>query len=164
MFPRFFFLANDDLLMILAQTKEPKAVQPHMDKCFEGIQSLMFSETDEVYGMVSAEDERVEYDKKIDVNEGEKKGNVEKWLLDVEAQMKKTLQRICKDSLVQYGNTKRTEWVLQWPGQVILAVNQIDWTQGVENAISNASLQEYETLLNNQILDIVQLVRTDLTA
>ena len=147
-FPRFYFLANDDLLMILAQTKEPQAVQPHMDKCFEGIQSLMFNDKDEVFGMISAEDERIEYDKKIDVNEGDKKGNVEKWLLDVEAQMRGTLKRACKDSLKDYGETKRTVWVLNWPGQITLAVNQIDWTIGVEDAISAGTLVDYEKLLN----------------
>ena len=50
-FPRFYFLADTDLLLILAQTKDPLAVQPHMDKCFEGIAELVFSKNFEVEGM-----------------------------------------------------------------------------------------------------------------
>jgi len=84
-FARFFFLANEDLLQILAQTKNPRLVQAHMDKCFEGIQKIQFDEKDCVYGMISAEQEIVGFVKKIDVNEGDKKGNVEKWMLEIES-------------------------------------------------------------------------------
>ena len=83
-FPRFYFLANEDLLMLLAQTKDPELVQPHMEKCFEGINRVRFSDKQEVIAMISAEKEEVELCKKIDVNEGDKKGNVEKWMLEIE--------------------------------------------------------------------------------
>lgn len=73
--------------------------------------------------MVSAEGEVVQFDSKVDVNEGEKKGNVEKWMLEIEAQMRKTLQKICKDSMNQYNTTERTQWVRNWPGQIVLAAN-----------------------------------------
>lgn len=166
-FPRFYFLANEDLLLILAQTKDPLAVQAHMEKCFEGIQELIFEDKCMVRGMVSAEGEQVRFNDQINVEEGDNKGNIENWLTDVEKEMRKCLKKICADSCVAYVNTKRTDWVKKWPGQIILAVSQIFWTEGVESALkqgdrSSNAIVEFEDVLNKQIEDIVLLVRGDL--
>ena len=76
----------------------------------------MFSDKEEVYGMISAEGEQVEFDGKVDVNAGDKKGNVEKWMLEMESVMRKSLKKVCKESMLSYNSTPRTEWVRQWPG------------------------------------------------
>ena len=88
--------------MLLAQTKDPTLVQPHMEKCFEGINRVKFSEKMEVEGMISAEKEQVPLAKKIDVNEGDKKGNVEKWMLEIENVMRQTLKQLTRDSVKDY--------------------------------------------------------------
>lgn len=46
--------------------------------------------------MISAEGEQVQYIKDINVEEGDRKGNVEKWMLDVEAQMMGSLKDLAK--------------------------------------------------------------------
>lgn len=70
---RFYFLFNDELLEILAQTQNPQAVQPHLRKCFDAISQLEFglltpgegetSEkiqyTNDILAMVSPEGEKV---------------------------------------------------------------------------------------------------------
>ena len=45
LFPRFFFLSNEDLLEIIGQAKNPVAINKHIKKIYEGIDRI---ETDSV--------------------------------------------------------------------------------------------------------------------
>ena len=81
-FARLFFLSNDELLQILSETKDPLRVQPHLKKCFEGINTLHFDEQKVIQGMVSVEKETVPFQTPIDPALAN--GMVEKWMLQVE--------------------------------------------------------------------------------
>ena len=46
--------------------------------------------------------------------------------------MKSSLVSIIKESVEAYKNTPRKDWVIDWPGQIVLAGSQIYWTREVE--------------------------------
>lgn len=47
------------------------------------------------------------------------RGQVEKWLLELEHDMKKSVHLKIKESFEDYPNQVRHEWVLMWPGQCV---------------------------------------------
>jgi dynein heavy chain len=70
---RFYFLSNEELLDILSQVKNPAAVQPHLQKCFDGIRRLEMRQEEhglEVAAMVSAEGARLGLVKTVKVRSG----------------------------------------------------------------------------------------------
>ena len=62
-------------------------------------------------------------------------GMVEKWLLQVEDTMLTSLRHVIKESVAVYYNTPRDQWVLEWPGQVVLCGSSIFWTTEVSEAM-----------------------------
>ncbi|XP_052779096.1 dynein axonemal heavy chain 3-like isoform X2 [Mya arenaria] len=160
-FPRFFFLSNDELLEILSETKDPLRVQPHLKKCFEGISQLSFDPDKVITAMESAEKEVVQFSETI--RPADAKGLVEIWLSQVEQKMKQSLREVSLKATDAYTKIPRREWVLQWPGQVVLAASQIHWTAEVTQAINGQFLGPYLQKSNKQIDEIVSMVRGSLT-
>ncbi|XP_067934548.1 dynein axonemal heavy chain 3-like [Watersipora subatra] len=160
-FPRFFFLSNDELLEILSETKDPLRVQPHLKKCFEGIAQLTFNSETIITAMESAEDEKVKFCQTI--NPAETQGLVEKWLVQVERVMKLSLRQVTAEAVAAYSDQVRTDWVLNWPGQVVLAASTIHWTAEVTEAIQKSTLDKYLERSNQDIDNTVRLVRGKLS-
>ena len=160
-FPRFYFLSNEELLEILAETKDPLLVQPHLSKCFEGIARLHFTGDLEVTAMYSAEGEEVQMFGTV--NPKDYDNAVENWLQAVENLMVKTVHKETASSIEDLARRPRQTWMLEWPGQVVLCVSQLSWTQNVEDALHNFSLGAYEAVLSKQLVELVELVRGSLS-
>ena len=160
-FARFYFLSNDELLEILSQSKDPLAVQPHLSKCFENVNKLDFQKDLCMVAMYSGEGERVPF-KSTHYPEG----SVEFWLTDILCEMKATVQEQIVLSEADYRASPRGEWVLRWPGQVIIAGSTLFWTEEVEAAINangNAGLHEYYNQSHAQLMELTRIVATKIT-
>eukprot|EP01135_Chromosphaera_perkinsii_P012097 Nk52_evm35s2579 gene=Nk52_evmTU35s2579 len=156
MFPRFYFLSNDELLEILAQTKNPHAIQPHLRKCFDAIQSIEFStepKSIDILAMLSPEGEKVNLGKNVKA-----RGNVEVWLGSVEESMYSSVRRAIKTALFDFENTPRAKWLMNHPGQAILTVGQINWAKGMTEAfLSDDSLKAVQVFYDKSVEDLNEL-------
>ena len=155
-FPRFYFLSNDELLEILSQTRNPQAgswwlmvggylslvniwrlitlyyslvqaVQPHLQKCFDGIRLLDFGEevrSIDIHAMVSGEGERVALGKNLKA-----RGSVEVWLTAVEGSMRSSIRALAKKGVRDYPAAERAEWVITNPAQLVIVISNIFWCQ-----------------------------------
>ncbi|CEM30102.1 unnamed protein product [Vitrella brassicaformis CCMP3155] len=162
-FPRFFFLSNDELLEILSETKDPLRVQPHLKKCFEGIQNLEFQPDKKITAMISSEKEKVTLTHVVDPVAA--RGNVEMWLLELEKSMVDSTKFQCFEAFRDYQTKPRIQWLQDWPGQAILCVDQIVWTDEGATAIRTGGpqgLSDYHLKLDEQMDAVVNLVRGDI--
>ncbi|XP_041838798.1 dynein heavy chain 6, axonemal [Melanotaenia boesemani] len=185
-FPRFCFLSNDELLKILAQTRNPQAVQPHLRKCFDAITRLEFAllppksthatevldagEKENLYSkdilyMVSPEGEKVHLTKGLKAQ-----GNVEDWLCKVEEAMYSSLKRLSKAAIADYQVKSREEWVVAGhPSQVVLTISQMMWCRDMDTCLEgdhdhSAALQEFELISFDRLNTLAALVRGQLPA
>ncbi|KAL1511811.1 hypothetical protein AB1Y20_005097 [Prymnesium parvum] len=166
-FPRFCFLSNDELIEILAQTRDIEAVQPHLIKCFDNIKCLEFSTpgtaATDVLAMVSSEEESVPFHKPVKI-----RGPVEEWMSKVEQAMQTTLHKLLEKAVSDYEVTPRLEWVLKHFAQPTITCGEIMWTRHVWKVFEEVDpLSHLAALLEReiqQLTSLAELVAGDLDA
>ena len=146
-FPRFFFLSNDELISILSHTKDFSKIQDSMQKLFEYVNSITVTEQFEIVAMNDAEGESVQLMNSVNGNTPE----IEDWLNAFEEEMKNSLKEYTRDALAAAPKKKREQWIGEFPAQVILTANQIQWTQQVTTVLKGQKLRGLKLLQNKFI-------------
>jgi len=135
-FPRFYFVSDDDLLEILGQSKDPVAVQKHIKKCFEGIQNLKLnppggsSRIFEAVLMNSPDGESAPFVDLVPID-----GPVELWLVLVEKSMKRAISKLLLQAIPSFKSGKKEDWVKKTIGQLIITTGSIMWTTDCTRAL-----------------------------
>jgi dynein heavy chain len=118
--------------------------------------------------MTSIEGESVAWVRSL--NPADARGAVEKWLIRVEQIMTDSLRSLVLSATSAHPASQlpRGNWVLQWPGQVVLCVSSVLWTQQVTDAImdqrhNHGALALCAKRCGEHLSEIVQRVRGTLT-
>lgn len=157
-FARFYFLSNDELLSILSDSKDVTLIQPHLKKCFEGIDKVKFLPNLWIDRVLSPEGEELILTSAI--NPLGK--NVENWMLELEAMMRTSVRDVMSQAIVDYTVVARPTWMQKWPGMIVLNGSQMHWTKEMEDLFLEHGIDGPSLMYDRQIAqlnDMTVLVR-----
>ncbi|CBZ25938.1 putative dynein heavy chain, partial [Leishmania mexicana MHOM/GT/2001/U1103] len=159
-FARFYFLSDDELLAILSEARDPQKIQPQFRKLFENIARIdMRNDDNEMFGMYSQMEEYIPFAQSVLPRK-----YVENWLTEIEHMMKISIRLQLEAGVKNAATMKRQAFVLQSPGQVAIAVNQIMWTHECEMSLKEqGSLAPYMETAQQNLMVLVETVRLPLT-
>ena len=143
-FPRFYFVGDEDLLEIIGNSKNVLKVQRHFAKMFAGINSVNLAENEDntIIAMVSKEGEVVPLNAPIKVPEHK---TIQSWLLALETQMRSTLATLLEKCLRDMATWQTGgedvvpgpffKWVDAYPSQIINIAVMVDYSEKVEDEL-----------------------------
>ncbi|ESO93665.1 hypothetical protein LOTGIDRAFT_209197 [Lottia gigantea] len=147
LFPRFYFIGDDDLLEILGQSTNPNVIQTHLKKLFAGIHSVEFDEASEhILAMKSLDGEVVPLIRKIKIVP-----EVESWLSKLADEMKDTLKELLLNCLKDAKSSRGGLDPNKYPSQILCLAEAIRFTQNCEEAIQSNNLRVYLQELEGQL-------------
>ncbi|XP_046962283.1 dynein axonemal heavy chain 2 [Vanessa cardui] len=165
LFPRFYFISNDDLLEILGNSKKPQLIQVHLKKLFDNVNKIKIDKNamglPVAKAMMSDDGECIEWKYNLVLD-----GPAEVWLLGLEHTMRVVLreQLILTRAALRKCRYQREQWINDWPGQLGITSSKIQWTSDCTRTLCRCDIMKEKKPLKklrkkqNQILATLQLM------
>ncbi|XP_045494772.1 dynein axonemal heavy chain 2 [Colias croceus] len=163
LFPRFYFISNDDLLEILGNSKKPQLIQVHLKKLFDNVNKIRIDKNalglPVAKAMMSDDGECIEWKYNLVLD-----GPAEVWLLGLENTMRVVLreQLILTRAALRKCRYQREQWINDWPGQLGITCSKIQWTSDCTRTLCRCEIMKEKKPLKklrkkqNQILSTLQ--------
>ena len=137
-FPRFYFVSNPVLLLILSQGSDPQQIQPHYEKLFDSINRVVHNKLDralitEIQSSIGDFKETVVLNKPVRCA-----GTIEDWLNELEREMQRSLKKLCEIVSIECSTVPLRKFVDKNCGQFALLGIQLNWTLQCSDALNNA--------------------------
>ncbi|GMF34281.1 unnamed protein product [Phytophthora fragariaefolia] len=153
-FPRFYFVSNPLLLLILSRGSDPSAVQQYYEKIFDSISKVVHErpissslETKasstaagtnpnakrkivEIKSLVGNDEETISLVQPVIPD-----GNIEDWLGMLEKEMRRTLKTLCRQAAAECSSGSLREFVSKTCAQFALLGIQLSWTAECQDAL-----------------------------
>lgn len=165
MFPRFYFVGDEDLLEIIGNSKDIIRIMKHFKKMFAGLATVTLDDMDnpnQLLGMVSREGEEVPFRTPIVLAQHAK---INEWLSKMESEMRFTLAALLTEAVSDlnafYCDEKGLEgarflgWIQKYPAQLVVLAIQTIWTRIAENALEQKESLEKVLQFTLRSLDVL---------
>eukprot|EP00931_Biecheleriopsis_adriatica_P081368 TRINITY_DN5469_c0_g1_i1.p1 TRINITY_DN5469_c0_g1~~TRINITY_DN5469_c0_g1_i1.p1 ORF type:complete len:4656 (-),score=1282.68 TRINITY_DN5469_c0_g1_i1:88-14055(-) len=161
-FPRFYFTSDPVLLKILSQGSDPESIQEDFEKLFDAINRVEFDKVDrkkinkimENHGSVA---EIVALQVPVQAV-----GNIEDWLLALEAEMQRSVRRECRIASMECGQVLNGLSVGDFSDKCIAQVSllgiQLIWTNDFQAALSTMSREKDKSVMSATNRKFLQLL------
>eukprot|EP01041_Mallomonas_annulata_P002980 gene2980-5847_t len=157
-FPRFYFVSNPVLLVILSQGSDPLQMQPYYEKVFDSIDRAVHGKNEnktqilQIQSNIGNTKETVTLIKAVKAQ-----GNIEEWLGELESEMQRSLKWLCERAATECTSQPLRTFVNNNCGQFALLGLQISWTINCAESLSKAkSNKQFMTENSRMQLQILQ--------
>ena len=109
LFPRFYFIGNEDLLELVGGSHDITRINNHLKKMFSGVERLQYAkESSCIVGVVSEQGEELVLHNPVSLI---KNTRLHEWLSELELEIKLTLSRLVKDNIKLWQETVFKRWL-----------------------------------------------------
>lgn len=167
LFPRFYFIGNEDLLEIIGNASDINSLGPHLSKMFQGLAAVEYdSHTSSIIKILSPQGETVTLKNPISLI---KYPQLISWLVALEHEIKVTLEDLTKIAIARFSKlysseeTEKSEildLIGQFPSQVNDLAIQINFTSSLELSMPLNTLSELRTTINRFIIQLTEELST----